>query len=32
MILEKPLFQGKSTLSQLSKIFEVTGVPSEAEL
>lgn len=28
----RPIFQGSSTLSQLEKIFEVTGKPSGADL
>ncbi|XP_031505814.1 uncharacterized protein LOC116268176 [Nymphaea colorata] len=32
MVMGRPIFQGSSTLSQLEKIFEVTGKPSAADL
>ncbi|KAF3926200.1 hypothetical protein ABW21_db0207364 [Orbilia brochopaga] len=31
LILKEPLFQGKSEIDQLSKIFELMGVPTDAD-
>jgi mitogen-activated protein kinase 15 len=32
MVLQRPIFQGNSTISQLEKIFEVTGKPLPGDL
>ena len=32
MVMQRPIFQGNSTISQLEKIFEVTGKPIPADL
>jgi mitogen-activated protein kinase 15 len=32
MVMQRPIFQGSSTISQLEKIFEVTGKPTAADL
>ena len=32
MVMQRPIFQGSSTISQLEKIFEVTGKPTANDL
>lgn len=32
MVMQRPIFQGSSTISQLERIFEVTGKPTAADL
>jgi mitogen-activated protein kinase 15 len=32
MVMQRPIFQGSSTISQLEKIFEVTGKPTAGDL
>lgn len=32
MIMQKPIFQGSSTISQLEKIFQLTGKPTMQDL